>query len=229
MSDKMKKSLFAFYGIWAAAVLLIIFIVPTEKTRADIGMILFFVLAAAVSCGITYMGFNKDGLISKIYGLPMWQIAARYCGIQTVVTLIFVFKHYPVWIGAVISVILLAAALIGAMAAENARDMIAGVDAGIKDSVRRVKMLYTTAQSLAADCEDAEAKEMLEKLSEELRYSDPVSVPEVSGLEDDMESGLEEIGSMIENKNYDGITEKIKAVQTLSSKRNTACKTAKSP
>ena len=133
----------------------------------------------------------------------------------------------PAWIGSVLSILLLAAALIGVIGADNARDIIAEIDTREKIITKPIKTFRLDIASLCDSCTDENTKELLEKLSDKLCYSDPVSSDALADIEYRITQGIEELTEIIDKADYASAVEKIKAVDRMVDDRNRLCKAEK--
>ena len=134
------------------------------------------------------------------------------------------FTVTPAWLSAVISIILLALALIGVIAADNAKDIIEKSDTKITEKLQNVKEFKLNIDSLCNNCTDKDIKKQLEKLSEKIKYSDPVSSDKLYDIENKISKEIEEISNMIFNNNYTGLSDKIDSIDRLVDDRNKKCK-----
>ena len=233
MTGKQKNSLILIYGIVLAVFTLLFFIIPFERTAAVWTAFVFAEISIVLGYFITNYAFDKrEKLTSKIYGLPILRISYIY----TITQLVFSFVIFiacknhdiPVWIAAVISILLLAFALIGTIAADNARDIIEQIDEKTEQKIRQVKTFRLNADDLAGCCTDEAAKKQLEKLAEKIKYSDPVSSsPALEETESRISAGLDELRQLVTSGKYEGLSEKITALDRLVDDRNRKCKAEK--
>ena len=232
MTSKQKHSIIIIYGILLAAFLLLFFMIPFARTTAVWLAFIFGEISVILGYFITAYAFNgTQSLRSKVYGMPIFNISCAYTCIQLVFSfIIFIagkYRDIPAWVVAVISVLFLAAALVGTVAADNARDIVEKVDEKLNDQIYRIKAFRLDADALANACEDADAKKLLEKFAEKVKYSDPVSSPALEDIEQRLTDAADEIKTLIDSGNYDDITAKINAADRLLDERNRLCKAEK--
>ena len=231
MDNKKKNSVIAVFGIILAVFVLVFFVVPFVRNAACVTMFVFGIISIGLGCAMTYRGLLGEGTRSKVYGIPLMRIGFYYMGAQIVLSLIFFIvnlsTHTPAWVAAVISMILLAAAIIGTVGMDNARDIIESVDSNIKGKIQQTKTFKLDISSLADKCEDAEAKKLLEKLSEKLKYSDPVSSPALADIEEKISQSIDEIKELVLSGKTEELAEKIKYTDMLVDDRNRQCKAEK--
>ncbi len=233
MTAKQKGSLILVYGIVLAVFTLLFFIIPFTRTAAVWTAFAFGEISIILGCVISNYAFdNRDGLKSKVYGFPILKISYTYTITQLVFsTIVFIIcknKDIPAWVAAVIGVLLLAFVLIGTIAADNARDIIENVDEHIEQKTRNVTSFKLDVGTLVSSCEDADIKKSLEKFAEKAKYSDPVSSPALSDIENRLFAAVSEIQSLIDSGKYEEISSKLNAADRLLDERNRLCKAEKS-
>jgi hypothetical protein len=81
----------------------------------------------------------------------------------------------PMWIALVVNVLIVAAALVGSIAADVMRDEIIRQDTQLKTDVSNMRELQSISASLVGMCQDVEIKKNLQGLADDFKYSDPVS------------------------------------------------------
>ena len=168
-------------GIVVDIILLVLFTVitfaiPFPITAALIMAYVFGLAAILLQLAIQFGAFYKNGVqTSKFYGFPIAKIGLVYCVIQLIVSLVVMALGFvwacPVWIPLVVSVILLAAALVGTIAADAVRDEVVRQGEQLKKDVSAMRTMQAQVASLAARTGSKE----IEKLSDAFRFSDPVS------------------------------------------------------
>lgn len=230
--NKRQKSLLAGYVIVLIVFLLLFVIIPFTVNAAVIWQFLFGILSICLGYGITYYAFKSTyNIRSKVYGFPIAYIGWIYTGVQIALSfIIFIINKFidtPAWIGAVLSILLLAIALIGVIGTDNARDIIADIDTKEEILTKPIKTFRLDIASLCDSCTDENAKELLEKLSDKLRYSDPVSSDALADIEYRITQGIEEIKEIIDKAQYASVVDKINAVDRMVDDRNRRCKAEK--
>ena len=191
-------------------------------------MFVFSEVSLILGYFMTNYSINKSDLKSKVYGLPILSISFIYTFMQLLLSIIIFaankFTVTPAWLSAVISIILLALALIGVIAADNAKDIIEKSDMKITEKLQNVKEFKLNIDSLCNSCTDKDIIKQLEKLSEKIKYSDPVSSDKLYDIEQKISKEIEEISNMIFNNNYVGLSDKIDSIDRLVDDRNKKCK-----
>ena len=170
-----------------------------------------------------------DGARSKFYGFPVARIAAIYLIIQLIVSFLLMgfSLTIPNWVGLVVCIILLLAALLGYIAADAARDEIQRQDEQMREDVTSMRALQSKVNVLAANCQNPEAKNAIQKLANEFRYSDPVSSNATRGIEGQMWSFLGELENAVMKGDTQGTIWLTNKLSGMLQERNRICKLTK--
>ena len=83
----------------------------------------------------------------------------------------------------ILFIILLGFAAISVIATDNTRDMVQEADEDLARITVAAKMFRLDISSVVDNCQDAQLKKALEKLAEDIRFSDPVSSPATEAAE----------------------------------------------
>ena len=114
---------------------------------------------------------------SKVYGYPIARVGAIYLGAQMVVSVaeMAAASWVPLWVALILNAVLAVFGLAGCVGVELARDETIAQDVRRQDRTEVMGRLRMEASSLAARYGDSPAASALRRLSDELRFSDPVS------------------------------------------------------
>lgn len=217
-------------AILFAVIQVIVFAIPFDRKAAFWIGYVFAMVAILVQVYVLYTSFGQGGdAKSKFYGFPIAKIGVIYLMAQLVVSLIEMALAFvlPGWIAVIVNVILLAIAAIGCIAAEGMRDEIVRQDDTLKKEVGNMRALQSMAASLVGLCQDEETKKILQDLSDEFKYSDPVSSEQTA----DQETELKFLVNEIQRALVDGDLEAAKSFCTRTkvslAERNRICKLGK--
>ena len=222
-------------GILAVAFTAIILIIPFEKSAISWMGYAFELVAIAAQLLFIKVAFkdNTIELKSKLYGYPIFRIGYIYLGVQTVVSVIcliagaFLEDGELWWLVAVIEILVVAAAAIGLIATVETREIVERTEfAVVVDTVfiDGLKIEMTTLNSL---CAGKPCGSAVEKLYEQVRYSDPVSVPELKAVEDGVYNAVMQLKSLVAEGNDDSIIQQCNTVSIMMADRNNRVKTLK--
>jgi hypothetical protein len=181
------------------------------------------VLAAAVAV----YAFGREGLKSKFYGVPMAYVTLPYLVVQVLLGLIqMAIPAIPYRYGILLDAILLAAVLIGLIGAEMGRGTVEDLGAKVRGKVFYIKSLQGEVEALAAGSADAALSKDLKALAEALRFSDPMSAPQLAAVENQIEAKVAALGGAV-GSDAAAARALCAELQGLVAERNRKCKLLK--
>lgn len=210
-------------GILALLVSVTAFAIPAEKTGAFWIAYVFTLVAIAAQIGIWKAAFGKeDSLKSRFLGLPVIYIGVVYLVLQLIAFAVFLFTPAAPARSAVIACALIAGiSAVCMISADTGRGEIERVEAKVQEKVFYLKSLQVDVELLARQETDPETRTQLEKLAEKLRFSDPMSHPQLSGLESALSAKIAELKTAPEKQTL------IQEANALLEERNAKCKILK--
>lgn len=184
----------------------IAFVIPFPKNTVFWIAYACGVFAILFQLYIFKSSFGKEDARSRFYGFPIARLGIYYLVIQLIVSIIEIAlsKFLPTWVVVIISVLILAVALIGCITTETMRDEIAAQDTKLKKSVSNMREIQSLTASLVNQTGDAELKKTLQKVSDEFRYSDPLTSDKTSSLEEDMHGQIGDLQQALVDGDVDG-------------------------
>ena len=213
-----------------AAVNVLYFLVPIPKETASpwiaYGFTMFSIL---FTCGALYFSFFKNEPVkSKAYGFPVYRCAQIYMIIQMVIFIIVcIFSMtIPEWVTLIVCILALIFALIGVLSGETARTIINNQEQ--RDAVATAQNTYfrLDATALLNKCSDPAVKPELEKLADDIRYSDPVSTPQLRDVEGYISNQMRVLDTQL-NSNSEIELKLIADIRRAIADRNQRCKMLK--
>ena len=192
MNKNLKKYIFVTLIICAIYSCLS-FIVPFPHKSQTIFWIsyIFGFLSIVVQPFIAIYGFkNSETLKSKLYGWPIIKLGYVYLIVQLSITLVSyivgAFVEIPLWILLIINIIIICLTLIGLVINESYKDAIENIEINAPITTKFINDLKIDSEMLAKKDVPLELKEQLNKLADEIRYSDPVSTKQLTEIEDEI-------------------------------------------
>lgn len=220
-----KKNVVIISSIIFVVFNVVAFVIPTDFTSAFWVAYVFTCLAFAIEIvGILHILKNNEKIISKFYRIPLLYVLFWYFVGQLLVFLIFKFvATCPAWIPVLVSVVVLAIAIIGLITLESAANYVQDIDRKVKDKVFFIKSLQVDIELLENMVKDSEKKQLISKLAEKIKYSDPMSSNALESVEKKICDEIEVL-----KKGEDYISEgQINKVLALLEERNKKCKLLK--
>ena len=200
-----------------------VFMIPCLKTATFWISWVFTLLSFAVGGYAVYTSMmrNSDAK-SRFYGFPIARIGVIYLIAQIVVGGIFMAlgRILPWWLTTVLFTIGLAVAVIGLVSAEAVVDEIKVQDETLKKSVTLMRALQSKVGQMATMCQAPELK----ALSEELRYSDPVSSDAIADAEADLSAAVDALQQAVVEGDSAAIEQLCRKASLLLAERNRLCK-----
>lgn len=187
----------------------------------------FGIIAIAVQLYVLKTAFGKDeSPISKFYGFPIAKIGFVYMVAQLLLSLVFMAIGFmcPIWIPVIVYVALLGGASIGFIAADVTRDEIERQDVVLKADTECMQTLRSIVYPLSGQIEDAECSELLKKMAEEFKYSDPVSSDSIKDIEKELTTLVEELQKAVVDGDIEAIRLFSHKISVTLTERNRLCK-----
>lgn len=230
--NKKSISMIAVYAIILVVYILVFCLVPFPKIAASYISFAFTIVSILASFGITAFAFkDDDAVVSKIYGFPVFRIGYLYVAVQFIVGVIICiiasFVAVPYWVAFLISIILLGAAGIGVIATDNTRDAIINVDNQVERVTKAVKIFKLDIAAVVDLCDDTDVKKELNKLSDDMKYSDPVSSEATEETEAQLLEEIRILRGFVESNDKENSLKQIRKTSNLLAERNRICKAFK--
>ena len=208
---------------------LIAFLVPFPRNGVFWTGFIFGVIAILAQALIWPIAFKgAESARSKFYGVPIARIGTIYLIVQLILSLIAMFLAWvpaiPAWPFILVFLIIIGVVALGTIAADVTREEIERQDVQIKRDVSSMRELQSLGKSLTALCDDAATKEELQKLSDALVYSDPVSSEATAANEAELKRLLTELQTALFDGDTSGATGLCKQAQGVLAERNRICK-----
>ena len=203
------------------------FAIPFRKNAVFWLSYVFGAVAIAAQLYVLSVAFvGQESLRSKFYGFPIARVGVVYLIVQLILSLVCMALAaiLPIWVAILLDAVVLGAAAVGFVATDAMRDEIQRQDTALKKDVSAMRAMQSMARPLADQCGDAAVAAELEKLSEALRYSDPVSGPAVAAAEAELKRLLEELQKAVADQDYAAAGTLCRQAMAALSERNRLCK-----
>lgn len=218
-----------FYIIDAAvfvAFTVIAFAVPFAKNGVFWLAYIFGVIAIAAQIYVYPKAFEGESARSKFYGFPIAKLSTIYLIVQLILSILCmaISKVLPTWVPVVVFIVLLAAAVIGFVAAEGIRTEVERQDVKLVKDVSTMRALQSKVYALPALCTDAEGKAALEQLAEAMRFSDPVSSNALADVERELSGQIDTLQQAVVDADKAAILALCRSTTITLNERNRLCK-----
>ena len=188
----------------------------------------FITLAFVGQLACAYFALKEENKQKLFYNLPL--ITVNYTGL--ILTIVFgalcmAIPDLPNWVGILICLVIFVFTAIAVIKAGAADEIVANVDEKIKTQTAFMKTLTTDAQNLVNRADTPMLKDICKKVYEALRYSDPMSTPELSDVERRIKEGFDALTDAVLADNLDEAETSAKELLQLITERNNICKNQK--
>ena len=227
---KNKISFMAIIFILVVVYNVVVFVIPFYRGGGFWIGYGFAMLAMFLTLGMGLFVLDQKELKSKFYGMPLIILIWIYLIIQLVLSLVEMglgFIPAMFQIGLVLNTVLLGACLLGLIAVNATKDTIERTDEVIKEKVFYIKSLQADIEGLVDKAEDESVKKGLKELAETIRYSDPMSNPQLAVIENKIEVKAAVLGEAVKGTDVNAMKELCAELQQLFAERNRKCKVLK--
>lgn len=230
--NKQQKSAIAIYAIVFVVFNVIFWLVPIEKSSAVIIAYIAAIVSTFISIYATAKAFvGNESVKSKVYGYPVFRMGiiqmVLQCAALVIICAVSCFVEIPAWVAIVVAIVIIAYGLIGIIVTDTTKDVVVTLEEKTKAATKATKTFRLSADSLVGKCTDSELKGRLRKLSEELKYSDPVSCEELSDIEGEIAKNMSKLESLVVAGNHTEASALVGIILDELSDRNRRCKAYK--
>jgi len=176
----------------------------------------------------SFVAFKADSAKKLFYNISL--IRTSYIGLIVsfiVGGLCMLISPLPYWVGVIICAIILAANILSVVKATAAIDEVERVDTKIKTQTFFIKSLTVDADTLMASAKSEAAKAECRKVSEAIRFSDPMSGDGLVTVESQIAAKFAELSEAVKADNTEKVAEIANEVVILIGDRNKKCKLLK--
>ena len=203
------------------------FALPFPKTAVFAVSYLFTMIAILAQIYVIRTAFYRgEGVKSKFYGFPIAKLGVIYLAVQLIAGLVFMALGLivPVWLPLALYVVLLGIAAAGFVAADAARDEVVRQEVKLEKDVSRMREFQAKGRALVTLNQIPEAARPLEKLAEDLRFSDPVSSEALTEIEDQLAECLAQLQEAVSAQKTEQILSVCQEAERILAERNQLCK-----
>lgn len=181
----------------------------------------FMTLAFAVQIISMFLSFRTADVETAFFGIPLASFSVYYLCAELVIGAIFmIFQQAGFTLALVIQVVVLAIFLVVAIISLMARDTVREIGNNIKEKVADLRSVLIDVEMMRDGCGDPELKERLRKLSETIKYSDPMSNAAVADVEQRIKRQVSELRVYLDNNQLADAAQACKELELLYAERN---------
>lgn len=186
-----------------------------------------FMLVAFVSIAATGLLLGQKGMLLRdwLFGYPIVKHCTIYVIVELVLSTLFaILDDIVSWqLAFILQFVVFCVFMIFAISCFLAKNTIEGIKANVGDKTRFIKLLRVDAEMLCEKCTDIEVKKHLQKLAEDIRFSDPMSNDALFELEKEISLAVSECDKAVVAKDYETTLILCNKASSLLAERNKKC------
>ena len=165
----------------------------------------FMLIAFAMQLASLTQAVKNLDVETVFFGIPLMQCSLFYFFAELFASTVFMLfqNHLGIKIPALIQLLLLAIFAVFAILSIAARDATKAVKDDYKEKAASIKMLSVDVSTLADSAADAELKSKLRRLSESIKFSDPMTTDLVADLDMRIRQEVSELRIACEDNSKD--------------------------
>ena len=216
------------YIIIFAVFNLLVFFIFNEKNSVFWVSYAFVCIAFGVQIVSMLISFKGLETETVFMGIPLASLSFYYFFAAVFAGVVFMFfQNAPMKLALALQIIILAAYLVVAILAIMSRDAVQQVNDEVRENVREVKRLNVEVDSLLAQVSDPMLKKAVRRVSETVKYSDPMSTEAVADLDEQIKEAINGLRVYIENGRNADAAQMCKDIELLYMQRNNLLKASK--
>lgn len=181
----------------------------------------FAIISIILAYFISYLSVNAARRLTDwIFSLPVMRWCVMYVIVEIIIATIFMIIHAPWKIVFIPQFLLPIFFLILVVPCFGQKNHVAEVSVETSVKVSYIRQLNAKLIALISRTEDSALKKEMEKATDMLRHSDPMSADSLTEIEEKMSACANQIDSLIREKNYTEAAPLVKEMCLLIEERN---------
>lgn len=216
------------YAIIFAVFNLLVFVIANEKNGVFWMSYAFMCIAFIVQIASMLLALRSLETETVFMGIPLTSLSLYYFFAAIFVGAVFMFfQNAPFKLALVLQILILAIYVVIAIMALMSRNVVQDVNDNLKENVEAIKTLVVDVDVFIPQVNDPALKKSLKKLSETIKYSDPMSNAAVADIEEQIMQTVNELRINIENSRNAEAIQTCKDIEVLFMQRNSLLKATK--
>lgn len=216
------------YAIIFAVFNLLVFVIANEKNGVFWMSYAFMCIAFIVQIASMLLALRSLETETVFMGIPLASLSLYYFFAAIFVGAVFMFfQNAPFKLALVLQILILAIYVVIAIMALMSRNVVQDVNDNLKENVEAIKTLVVDVDVFIPQVNDLALKKSLKKLSETIKYSDPMSNAAVADIEEQIMQTVNELRINIENSRNAEAIQTCKDIEVLFMQRNSLLKATK--
>lgn len=216
------------YAIIFAVFNLLVFVIANEKNGVFWMSYAFMCIAFIVQIASMLLALRSLETETVFMGIPLASLSLYYFFAAIFVGAVCMFfQNAPFKLALVLQILILAIYVVIAIMALMSRNVVQDVNDNLKENVEAIKTLVVDVDVFIPQVNDPSLKKSLKKLSETIKYSDPMSNAAVADIEEQIMQTVNELRINIENSRNAEAIQTCKDIEVLFMQRNSLLKATK--
>ena len=193
------------------------------KTRTDVFWLSygFMTFAFVVQIVSMFVAFVPTDVETAFFGIPLASFSVFYLCAELVIGAVFmIFQQVSFTLALIIQILLLAAFLIIAIISVLSANTVQATSDKVKENVFNLKSVLVDIEMMRDSCTDPELKVALRKLSETVKYSDPMSNEAIASVEQRITRKVSELQICLDDNQIDDAKQACADLERLYVERN---------
>ena len=222
-----KKLLKGYILIVLVFIIYVVAAMPFSKTGVFWATFAFSLVAFLAQAYTLHTIMKSQAPIKdRIYDFPLIRISALYLAVQLLVSLLLMRFSVKVslFTAVLIEMVILAAAVMGFLAVGAVQKEMISQEMQLKKKLAGMEELQSRVHLLISRCGEGQIRELLQKLAEEIRYSNPVSGEYSEEIEEEIAVLLGEVEAAALDGDVENTAELCTQLKGLLKERDRICK-----
>ena len=216
------------YTIIFAVFNLLVFVIANEKNGVFWMSYAFMCIAFLVQIASMLLALRSLETETVFMGIPLASLSLYYFFAAIFVGAVFMFfQNAPFKLALVLQILILAIYAVVAIMALMSRNVVQDVNDNLRENVEAIKTLVVDVDVFVPQVNETDLKNALKKLSETIKYSDPMSNSAVAEIEEQIMQTVNELRINIENSRNAEAIQTCKDIEVLFMQRNSLLKATK--
>jgi len=202
----------------------VVFVIPFKRDGGFWTGYAFSVVAICLAAFVFIYAISNKSPNSRFFGMPLVKVALGYLIAQLPIGLLEMSLSFiPFKYGIALNTILFGGCIIALIVANAAKENSQNIEEHFNAKIKNIRVLQTKVELLVARASDESTKKTLKALAEKIRYSDPMSSPELAELEDKIKGKIDSLAEALNNAGVDAVKALCDELQLLFTERNKMC------
>ncbi|MDO4623176.1 MAG: hypothetical protein Q4B22_09505 [Eubacteriales bacterium] len=218
----------AIYGILFLVYNILVFLIFKEKNGVFWMSYVFGVLAFIVQFASMYFALSSPDMEAVFYGIPLASLSLYYFFAAMFASVVFmIFKIAPFKLALIVQLLILAAYAVAALLALLSRNTVQDINNTVRDNAAAIHRLNVDVDMLIPQAKDPAVRKALQRVSETVKYSDPMSNEHVVQIEDQIMRAVNDLQVFVGYNDNEKAIQACRHIEMLFLQRNRTLKATK--